>query len=189
MGMMVAGAPHSIPQGDNDLILQNYYISVCHHCNKPSFWEKTKIFHPTNGACEPPNPDLEEEIQTDYLEAASVCERSPRAAAALLRLCIQKLCRQLGLPAQNINDDIATLVSQGLNPDIQQALDIVRVVGNSAVHPLEIDIKDDRQTASTLFSIVNFIAEQMISFPAKREKIFANFPDGVRNQINRRNGM
>ena len=84
---------------------------------------------PSLGGVEQPNSDLDEDIRADYLEAAAVLQQSPRAAAALLRLCVQKLCKQLGLPGKNINDDIAALVTRGLNPEIQKALDIVRVIG------------------------------------------------------------
>jgi len=41
----------------------------------------------------------------------------------------------------------------------------VRVIGNEAVHPGKLDLKDDRDTATRLFKLVNIIAEQMISNP------------------------
>jgi len=56
-------------------------------------------------------------------------------------------------------------VSKGLDPLVQQALDIVRVIGNEAVHPGVMDLKDDRETAATLFGLVNAIADQMITHP------------------------
>jgi len=75
-----------------------------------------------------------------------------------MRLVVQKLCAHLGREREEIDDDIASLVSKGLNPLIQQALDVVRVVGNEAVHPGTIDIKDGRDTALRLFELVNAIA-------------------------------
>ena len=88
-------------------------------------------------------------------ESRTILDLSPRGAAALLRLCIQKLCKQLGQPGKNINDDIAALVKAGLDPKIQKALDIVRVIGNECVHPGTMDLRDDREIAAKLFVLVN----------------------------------
>ncbi|MHB1401707.1 MAG: DUF4145 domain-containing protein [Thiobacillus sp.] len=186
VGMSVGGQVQALPKGEDDLLLHDYYISVCFHCAKPSLWNLDKMVCPSQGGIESPNLDLDEDIRADYLEAASVVQQSPRAAAALLRLCVQKLTKQLGLQGKNINEDIAALVARGLNPDIQQALDTVRVIGNNAVHPLEMDMKDNRQIANALFALVNFIADQMITFPAKRAALFASLPQAALSGIAKR---
>ena len=100
--------------------------------------------------------------QKDYQEAATIVNKSPRGAAVLLRLCIQKLCEQLGENSKDINTAIGNLVQKGLPSNIQKALDIVRVIGNSAVHAGQIDIQDDRDIAISLFLLVNRIADVMI---------------------------
>src|SRR5688500_789233 len=106
----------------------------------------------------------------EYIHVAtSILNRSRRATAARLRLCIQKLCIQLGEPGNNINNDIASLVKKGLSVTMQQALDSVRVIGNDAVHPGEMDLKDDRDTALKLFTLVNLIAHRMITEPREVE--------------------
>ena len=53
----------------------------------------------------------------------------------------------LGEKGEKLDDDIANLVKRGLNPTVQKSLDIVRVIGNEAVHPGVLDLKDDRDTA------------------------------------------
>ena len=124
-----------------------------------------------------PNEDLNKDIQKDYNEAASIVEKSPRAAAALLRLGIQKLCKQLGEEGSNINKDISELVKKGLAIQIQQALDIVRVVGNESVHPGQIDLDDNKEIALKMFELINVIAQTMITQPKEIEKLYSSLPE------------
>jgi len=94
---------------------------------------------------------------------------------------------QLGEKGENINHDIASLVEKGLPVEIQQALDIVRVIGNNAVHPGELDIKDDLPTALSLFELLNQIAESMISQPKRIKELYAQLPESQRKAIEERN--
>jgi len=133
-----------------------------------------------------PNEDLSEDIKLDFLEAAKIVQLSPRGAAALLRLCVQKMCVQLGEKGKHINTDIAALVKKGLSVQVQQALDIVRVTGNDAVHPGQIDLRDDRATASQLFNLVNIIAEIMISQPKRIQEMYDQLPEDKLEGIEQR---
>ncbi|MCX6738072.1 MAG: DUF4145 domain-containing protein [Candidatus Parcubacteria bacterium] len=136
-----------------------------------------------------PNEDLAQEIQEDYIEARSILSRSPRGAAALLRLAIQKLCKQLGEPGGDINTDIASLVRKGLRSTIQKSLDIVRVTGNESVHPGVFDMKDNREVALKLFDLINLIAEVMISEPKRIENLYERvIPEEKKKQISERDG-
>jgi hypothetical protein len=165
--------------GDPDVI--NLSISRCYSCKALSVWIHEKVVHPPLRVGVEPNADLPPDILRDYDEARSILDASPRGAAALLRLAIQKLCAHLGEPGKNISDDIASLVKKGLDKRVQQALDIVRVIGNDAVHPGQIDLSDDRNTATKLFGLVNLIAEKMISEPQHVEalRFSCEEPDGV----------
>jgi len=161
----------------------------CEGCRKRSVWHNGKMVYPDVSGITPPNTDLSVEIQADYNEAASILNRSPRGSAALLRLCVQKLSKQLGEPGENINTDIASLVKKGLSPKIQQALDVVRVVGNNAVHPGELDLKDNREVAIQLFKLINLIAEKMITEPKEVDEIYsAVVPDATKEAIKKRDG-
>lgn len=149
--------------------VQGVLATRCFSCKRISLWAGRRVVHPPN-LVDPqrvPNLDLAGAIQQDFNEAAAILNTSPRGAAALLRLCVQKLCVQLGQPGKNLNEDIGALVSKGLDIHIKEALDVVRVVGNDCVHPGEIDYRDDKATASVLFDLVNEIAESLISKPAR----------------------
>jgi hypothetical protein len=163
---MVTGRPFEEYAPKNcDYILHNVSVSRCFNCNEVAIWIYNRIVWPSRGEAPLPNSDLPEDVRGDYEEASTLLDLSPRGAAALLRLGIQKLCATLGETGENINADIAALVKKGLDVRVQQALDVVRVIGNNAVHPGQIDMSDDRSTAEKLFGLVNLIAEIMISQP------------------------
>ncbi len=177
-------SPNGIALGG---IIENNNISECDHCGKHSFWINTKMIYPYSGTAPLPNPDLPDDIKDDYTEARNIIELSPRGAVALLRLAIQKLCIHLGEPGKNINIDIGNLVAKGLPSKMQKALDSVRVVGNNAVHPGVIDLKDDIETARKLFVFINIIADVMITQPNEIDKFYdETVPDNLKEAINKR---
>lgn len=161
-------------------------VAICSHCNENSYWLDSRMLIPSGGGAPLPSPDLPDDVKPDYLEAAEIVNISPRGAVALLRLAIQKLCKALGEPGNNINDDIASLVQKGLPVRVQEALDAVRVIGNEAVHPGQLDLEDDAPTATALFGLINFITEKMISEPNEVERVYSLLPEGKRAAIEER---
>lgn len=164
----------------------NLHLSKCYNCKKVAVWVHDRLLFPAVKSGVLPNVDLSDDILRDFEEAREIVNASPRGAAALLRLCIQKLCKHLGEKGKNIDDDIAALVKKGLNPLVQQSLDIVRVIGNEAVHPGELDLRDDRDTALRLFDLVNTIAEQMISQPKVVREMYQKLPESKRKAVENR---
>ena len=162
--------------------------ATCTRCSAVSYWFNDKMYIPSGGNAPIPNPDLPEDVKLDYSEASEIVNASPRGAAALLRLAIQKLCKELGESGKNINGDIAKLVEKGLPVKVQQALDAVRVIGNEAVHPGQLDLEDDAVTATALFGLINFIAEKMISEPNEVERVYSLLPKNKREAIEKRDG-
>jgi Domain of unknown function (DUF4145) len=140
-------------------------VSHCAHCSQYSYWLDHKLLFPDVTGAPLPHQDMPDTVKEDFNEARSVFGRSPRSSAALLRLSMQKICIHLGLPGKNLTDDIGKLVEAGLPLEIQQSLDIVRVVGNNQVHPGTLDVRDDPETATHLFELVNLVTEDRIARP------------------------
>ncbi|MEQ8194328.1 MAG: DUF4145 domain-containing protein [Rhodospirillales bacterium] len=184
---MALGRPFSTERRTNtDYIIHNMWISQCYNCDEVSVWLYDRLIWPTLGTAPVPNSDLPKDALKDYLEASGILDSSPRGAAALLRLALQKLCKHLGEKGENINADIASLVKKGLDVRVQQALDVVRVVGNNAVHPGQIDLSDDRAAAEKLFSLINLITEIMITQPKHVSAMFGDLPESARMAIEKR---
>ena len=125
------------------------------------------------------------EVRSLYIEAADIFDRSPRGATALLRLAVEELCRHLGKSGK-IDKMIGDLVTDGLEVPVQQALDALRVIGNNAVHPGQIDVDDNNGVAKSLFRLLNLIIERRISEPNEIAEIFSELPAGARDSIAKR---
>jgi hypothetical protein len=161
--------------------------SICEHCENICLWHHDQMVYPNRGNAPVPNPDMPEAVKKDYEEAASIYTQSPKGAAALLRLAIQKLSVALGGEGKNINNDIKELVKKGLPEKVQKSLDVVRVIGNNAVHPGQIDT-DNPEVAGNLFILVNVITEYMISMPKKIDDMYSNIPPEAKEAIDKRDG-
>ena len=165
-----------------------YSISCCFICHHPALWKTDSLIWPLQASFPAASADMPENVKSDYEEARLIASISPKAAAALLRLAIQRLCVHLGGTGDNINADIGQLVKDGLPPKIQQALDIVRVTGNNAVHPGQISIDDNGKIVKALFNLVNIVVEDMISQPTQVKNLFEALPTAAKEQIKKRDG-
>ncbi len=166
----------------------NLHLSQCQACHQFGIWVGIDLVWPPATMAPPAHEDMPEILKTDFEEARTILALSPRGAAALLRLCIQKLCKELNEKGENINDDIAALVKKGLPLQIQQALDTVRVIGNNAVHPGKIDLLDDRATAEGLFHLLNMIIDRLIGEPKRYHELYQRLPSATLEAIDRRDG-
>lgn len=180
--------------------IQNFSVTRCSRCAKYSFWHRTtatgsgipaepswQLIYPSTGDAPLPNPDLPDDIQNIYFEARAILAQSPRATAALLRLAIDKLCDHLGAEEKKLNKKIGELVDKGLPSKLQKAFDSLRVTGNHAVHPGQIDV-DDIDTAKALFGLVNIITQHMVSEGKQIDDIYDKLPESAKNQISKRDG-
>lgn len=144
-------------------------------------WEprEHKILYPASrpNTLPLPHKDLPESLILDYEEARSIAHLSPRSAAALLRLLVEKLCVTLGAKGKGINDFIGYLVKEkNLSTEAQQAFDIIRLVGNNAVHPGEINLEDNLEIVRNLFTVINIAVEHLVTQPQLLEKLYSELP-------------
>src|SRR5262245_46133617 len=114
-------------------------------------------------------------------EKTQTLEASPRGAAAVLRLTIDKLCKELGVSGESVKDDIAFFVREDVDARVQKVLDAARIIESNAVPPGQIGLGDDRASAETLSGLVNLICEKMIMEPMHLQALYTKLREGARN--------
>lgn len=172
----------------------NLWNAECQHCFSESIWRTKqdssglyldkKMIYPDVSIPVVPEEDMPDDVKYDFEEAKLVFNKSPKAAAALLRLALQKLCVHLGEPGKNINTDIKSLVAKGvLSAGITKAADTVRIVGNNAVHPGEMNDEDIDLIAEKMFDLLNFIVKKTITEPKELDDLYSITPENSRKGV------
>lgn len=158
--------------------LHDMSASRCYSCGEVSLWLGDRIIHPRNVVVVPMNDDLPSKCKAIYKEASGCLEASPRAACALLRVCLEQMLTDLKVAGKSLDKKIATLVADNAIPKkLQQALDVVRVTGNDAAHLGLMDNIDNKETAISLFNLVNVIADMLISQPKSIDMLYNALPE------------
>lgn len=206
----VEGINTGADERSSGLIVYNVLIiSTCQSCNLNSLWLKQGIdtylpsFHTSNDSnndkefenlifpvkitdLPTPNIDMPNNVLKIYTEACLVLQYSPRSSIALSRLAIEQLVDFLGANGKNLNDKIGDLVTRGLPVTIQQMLDSVRVIGNNAVHPGQIEIEGNIDLAISLLKFINLIVDSQISQPKAIQATYDLIPNSYKESIERR---
>lgn len=158
-------------------------FSKCTNCGSHHFWEENKLVYPGFSPAPEPNEDMPEDIRADYLEAAAIAQSSPRGAAALLRLALQKLL-SLYSEKRDINKAIGDLVERRIiNATTQKAMDALRIVGNEAVHPAELNLSEDPQRVLGLFNLLNIICRQILTDSKEAGEAFEQLSEEKRKWV------
>jgi Domain of unknown function (DUF4145) len=169
--------------------LLNLHVSRCYNCKGFTVWVRDRLVFPIRGD-EPPDiieadfrqveegiqelednvPESDEHVQAsveeveeaseDFEEAAAILNKSPRGAAALIRICIQNMMPLLEQTGKNLDENISSLVRKGLEVEIQQAMDVLQVVRKSPLQTTEFDLKEENETVKKFFNSLERILER-----------------------------
>lgn len=188
----------------NPLPVNNFMLVECFVCRNKSVWMKDMVqsaqFPMTEWKIVWPEPVPQEYTPVDgmpeavlgiYEEASSIAHLSPSAAAALLRKALEVLLR-LTLDDDKIkpNDAIAKLFQNGLIGDKEKMIaDIVRISGNSAIHPGQINSMDSQEILPSLFDFINILTDKLIIEPQRLNELYESLPTGQREAIERRDAQ
>jgi hypothetical protein len=88
---------------------------------------------------------------------------------------VEKLISHLG-EKESIIDNIDNLKNRGLDAKFQTALLSVRMIGEEAVEPGQIDPGDGEETALVLFDLLNLIVDTLITQPRMVDEILLKLP-------------
>lgn len=135
--------------------------AFCRACDQPSIWLDGKMVYPDVLGIEP-HSDMPDKAREIFCEAQAVIGKSPRAACALLRLCLEVIVSDLGGKGNTLYERIESLK---LPPDMEDVFRACRIVGNQASHPGEInfDTQEGRDLAVTLSNFINLIVLILIA--------------------------
>ncbi len=171
---------------DNSLILTTV---ECYNCQNHSVWRGGIMIYPLESFAPKPIINMPDDVKEIYEEARQVHVYSARAAAALLRVALEKLTIHLGETAGKLDTRIGSLQKKGLPPQVISSFDIVRIVGNEGgAHVGTIDLTgaDGADVVNKLFWLINYIIEKTINEPAEIERIAQTLPqgklDGIKNR-------
>ena len=167
------------------------YMLVCRACGKGSIWKKhstidannydLKLIDPIMPDAPEASSDMPADVKVDYDEARLIAAYSPRSAAALLRLSLQKLCVHLGEPGKHIDTDIRSLAKRPeFGERLIKAADTLRIVGNNSVHPGEMNEQDIDQSCNGLFELLNLIVHAGISQVNDWDDMYKRLPEKAR---------
>lgn len=169
-------------------LIGNLFICNCSRCKKYSLWVDGELVYPEKSIAPLPLDEMPDNIKKDFAEARKVVNYSPRSAGALLRVALENLImNELEVEGHDLNDCIGNLVANHeIDDKLQKALDSLRVIGNESVHPGELDLRDDLDTALALFKLLNLIVEKLIVQPREIDELYEKLPKSKKLGIENR---
>ena len=159
---------------DGEPSRRDYHSAECFACGQLSLWRDREMVYPLTPSAPAPHKDMPLNVKTIYEEARLVEPFSKRAAAALLRVSLEKLAEELGETKGSLHTRIAQLKKKGLSDEVIEALEIVHITaseGGSHAGVIDLENKDTPDIVNTLFDIVNFIVKEVTADSAERKNL------------------
>jgi hypothetical protein len=156
-------------------VLSDLGISTCEACTAKCLWFEGQLVFPAQVSAHQVPADLPPELQRDFEEAASIAAASPRASAALLRMCVEGLCKTI-TGKDKFESAIEVLEQQGIPDEIIIAMDVVRLTGNEALHAGKLYGSDDGKTVAILFRLASLIVNWAITEKAALKDLIDKIP-------------
>jgi len=150
-------------------------ISSCYACSAKSLWFEGQLVFPATTAEFSVPAELPSELSRDFEEAAAIAHVSPRAASALLRMCIEGLCKTV-TGKSKFDAAIKALEQQGIPDEIAAAMDVVRLTGNEALHAGQLYGADDAKTVAILFRLATLIVKWAITERRELRELIESIP-------------
>lgn len=106
-------------------------------------------------------PDyIPQQIRDDYREASMIVDKSPRAAATLLRRCLQGMIHDFwNITEKNLNAEI-TCLKDRISTSLWKAIDGIRSIGNIGAHmenDVNVIIDIDENEARKLLQLIELL--------------------------------
>jgi hypothetical protein len=169
--------------------LLNLHVSRCYNCKGFTVWVRDRLVFPIKGnepldiieadfrqveedvqELEDNVPESDEHVQAsveeveeaseDFEEAAAILNKSPRGAAALIRICIQNMMPLMKETGKNLDENISSLVRKGLEVEIQQAMDVLQVIRRNPGQESDVDLRDETAIATRMLESLKEILER-----------------------------
>ena len=169
-----------------------HVVAKCQNCAKYSIWKDKKMVFPKTLTAPLPYQDMPNPVKEVYEEARLISNDSPRAAAALLRVALEKLTEELGEKEGNLNTRIKNLKKKGLSQQIIDSSDVIRVNANEGgAHSGAIDLtgKDGMEIVNKLFWLLNIIVDRTITETKEIESMRKNLPPEKKKGIENRDKL
>lgn len=146
-------------------------VKVCTHCGKITLWEDRQMVYPYGTSIQP-SEHMPEDIANVFREAQSITNLSPRAACALLRVCLEKLATQAG----GVDGPLAKKIeSLGLSPRMKKLAEACRLTGNEAMHGdyFDLDIPEEEliDNAYAVSGFINRLTEEFFGLEAETNEL------------------
>lgn len=131
-------------------------------------------------------------IQSDYLEAVSIVNLSPKASATLARRCLQGMIHDFwGIREKNLNAEITAL--NGKIPAAQwKAIDGLRKIGNIGAHmekDVELIVDVDPDEAKQLLKLIELLIEKWYVARHDEEQLLAEITAIAAEKENERHSI